>query len=106
MHVVAREVDRNNPPEKLRHRLGGAVTAGRVYEVHAVVFSDDGTADYLVADDWGLPQWTSTWLFEVVDPTVPTDWICTARHGGVAMMLLGPEFIAKDEQACSDMAEG
>jgi hypothetical protein len=70
-------------------------TPGREYEVYAVsVF--DGVVFVLVIDDLNTPWFTPRSLFETVDATVPSRWICRVFATGLVPLILGPEFIARD----------
>jgi hypothetical protein len=55
-------------------------------------------------DDLGYPSWRHNWLFDVVDTTVPKDWICNVLHEE-PVLLLGPEFVARDEASYGAMIE-
>ncbi|WP_437779222.1 hypothetical protein [Sorangium sp. So ce1097] len=79
------------------------LTVGREYEVQAVaVFR--GFPVLQVVDDLGGSSWRASWLFDVVERSIPTDWICNILHEEPAM-LLGPEFVAKDEDSYGAMVE-
>jgi hypothetical protein len=43
-------------------------------------------------------------LFEIVDRTVPSDWVCLLQNRSLRMVM-GPEFIAKDEESYGSMVE-
>jgi hypothetical protein len=79
------------------------ITIGKEYEVCAIVMWR-GVLFAQVVDDTRLPAWLPTWLFEVREPALPPDWICNL-FGGEVQMVLGPDFIARDEDAYSRMVE-
>lgn len=90
-------------PESVLH-----ISIGTVYEVHALAVFD-GMVFLLILEDGqrDFPHWNPAWLFEVCDWSVPDDWICNIISGGLEglQMVLGPEFIAKDEESYCRMAE-
>lgn len=57
-----------------------------------------------VVNDLGCPSWEASWLFDVVDGAVPSDWSCNLLHDEPSF-LLGAEFITRDEQAYRAMVE-
>lgn len=106
MRVIARVVDWSKcPPDIAPYTKPSQtfLTVGREYEVHAVAMFK-GFPNLQVVDDLGYPSWKAGWLFDVVDVTLPEDWICNVLHGEPAL-LLGPDFIAKDEASYGAMVE-
>lgn len=70
------------------------LTERREYDVHALsVF--DGTVSLQIIDDLEYPAWRSAWYFEVVNPSIPRDWVCSVFNDRLSL-LLGPEFVARD----------
>ncbi len=57
-----------------------------------------------MVDDAGYPSWKPAWLFDVVDSTIPADWICSAFHDD-PMLVLGPEFVARTQEGYVAMVE-
>jgi hypothetical protein len=106
MRVLAREVDWSQiPPEITPYTKESQtfLTVGREYEVHAVaVFR--GFVSLQIVDDLKYPSWRASWLFDVADHSIPSDWICTFLHDEPSM-LLGPEFVVKDEESYGAMVE-
>lgn len=106
MRVVARNVDWEQCPSEIVPYIKKTqtfLTTGREYEVYAVaVFK--GLPSVLIVNDIRYPSWEKSWLFDVVDPTVPHDWICNLLHDE-PVLLLGPEFLAKDEESYGAMVE-
>lgn len=80
------------------------LTADRDYDVHAVSVYDR-VVFLLVIDDQSTPVFLPRALFEVVDPGVPTDWICNSFPEGPVQLVLGPAFIAKDLDAYDAMID-
>jgi hypothetical protein len=106
MLVVAKKVDyarcppevaRFAPPEQVR------LTVGKMYEVHAVAVFN-GIIMLQVIDDLRYPTWEPMWLFDLQDRTLPDDWICNLFHDEPSMVL-GPEFVARDEESYGAMVE-
>lgn len=58
---------------------------------------------FQIVDDFNYPSWEPAWLFQVVEHEVQTDWKCNVFSSG--NLVIGPEFIARDEQAYTDMVE-
>lgn len=77
---------------------------GKEYEVHAVSVYD-GTTFLLLVDDLETPAFHPRFAFETTDSSVPGDWICNVFSGGPIQLVLGPEFIAKDQEAYNAMVD-
>lgn len=106
MKVRARAVDLTRVPANIAQvaKPGQTfITTEACYEVFAVA-SFDGLCMLQIVDDLSYPAWLPAWLFEVIDPTPPHDWICNLFQDEPAL-LLGPEFIAKDQAAYTSMVE-
>src|SRR5690242_1695146 len=106
MRVLVRDVDWEQCPSKIAPYVKKSqtfVTVNREYEVHAVAVFN-GLQNLLIVNDIGYPSWEKSWLFDVVDSSVPHDWICSLLHDEPAL-LLGPEFLAKDADSYSAMVE-
>jgi hypothetical protein len=104
MRVAARNVNASDCPPSAGRFLGGpAVTPGKAYEAHAIAVFE-GVDLILVVDDDGMIGWRPGWLFDVVDSSLPADWICQVFHSQVSLVM-GPEFIAKDEAAYAAMVD-
>jgi hypothetical protein len=106
MYVLAR-LSRltSRPPMVARFATPGQVfiTEGERYQVFAVaVFEGHGMLQ--VVDDLRYPAWLPAWLFDVDDPSLPRDWICNAFREE-PVLLLGPDFVAKDHEAYASMVE-
>jgi hypothetical protein len=78
------------------------LTVGREYDVHGLT-TYNGTTFFQIVDDNRYPSWNPSWLFDVIDRDVPTDWICNVFDSG--HLVLGPEFVAKDLESYVDMVE-
>ncbi len=106
MEVRPRQVDLAKAPVDITPRVTPGqvfVTAGKTYEVLALA-AFEGRMTFQIVDDLKYPAWLPAWLFEVVDPGLPADWICNVFHDEPAL-LLGPEFVAKDQAAHASMVE-
>jgi len=64
----------------------------------------DGIVFFQIIDDAGLPSWIPSWPFDVVDDSPASDWHCQTLRGKLSLVL-GPEFIAKSEDAYRAMVE-
>lgn len=105
MRVRARpEAECKSPPETLRFYLGQSlITPGREYEVHAITVFEGVTAVQII-NDLDFPNWRPAWLFEITDNALPDDWICSFWRSEPSLVL-GPDFLAKDEEAYRSMVE-
>lgn len=107
MRAVAQRTSfENSPPELgVYQKASGQVflTISQEYEVHALAAF--ANAIFLqVVDDNNYPAWYPAWLFNVVDKTLPSDWIGNIFHDELELVF-GPEFIARDEASYSAMVE-
>ena len=96
MRVLARQVNLMTcPPNVARFATPGQVlvTAGRHYEVFALAVFE-GHPLIQIVDDLRYPSW----LFDVVDPALPSDWICNLFREEPSFVA-GPDFVAKDQAA-------
>lgn len=104
MRVRARQVDLTQAPPSLRLYLGQVlVSPDREYEVHAVAVFE-GLAMMQVVADLGHPVWEPAWLFDVVDSSLPSDWICSTFRNNPSLVL-GPDFVAGSLEAYVSMVE-
>lgn len=106
MRVLARQVNWSECPSEIApftKQTQTFLSVGREYEVHAVAILK-GFPFLQVVDDLGYPSWRASWLFDVVDTTVARDWICNVFHED-PVLVLGPEFVAKDEASYGAMVE-
>ena len=104
MRVIVRAFNLAECPAAIRGYLGQSlITTGNQYDVHALAVFE-GITIMQIVDDVRMPNWRPGWLFEVIEPTLPSDWICTASASEPSL-ILGPEFVAKDEKAYSEMVE-
>jgi hypothetical protein len=104
MRVRARQVDYATAPKVLRLYLGQPlVTVGKEYDVHAVAVFEGRVMMQIITDaDW--PSWRTAWLFDVIDRSIPSDWICATFHDEPSLVL-GPEFIARSIEDYEAMVE-
>ena len=106
MRVQASVVDYSECPEQVKPYVKPDqvfVTIGKQYEIHGIALF--GCVLMLnIVDDLGYPNWNPSWLFDVVELTLPHDWECNLFKGDLGMVL-GPEFVARDEGAYSRMVE-
>lgn len=106
MRVVARKVSWSEcPPEiaPFTKESQTFLTPGREYEVYATALFQ-GFLAVQVINDIRQPSWEASWLFDVVDRSVPDDWICNMFHAE-PRLVVGPNFVAKDEVSYSSMVE-
>lgn len=106
MRVISRKVNWNECPAEIalfNKQSQTFLTIGKEYEVHAIVVIK-GFPAFQVVDDLGYPSWRASWLFHLVNAAVPGDWICNVLHQE-PLLLLGPEFIAKDGASYGAMVE-
>jgi len=59
---------------------------------------------FQVINDLDSPVWLPAWLFRVIENTIPSGWRFNV-FGNDLEMVLGPEFVAADEQAYKRMVE-
>lgn len=110
MKIRAREIGTFNCPPEIEPYLGQGqtfVTAGKEYEVQSISLFN-GIVSLQIVDDIDYPAWYPFVLFEIVEGSLPSDWQCRLFPNnditGVTM-ILGPEFIVKDEAAYEAMVE-
>ena len=107
MRVAARNVDWSERPANLApftKKSQTFLTVGREYEVHALSVVD-GVLMLQVVDDLKVwPSWDASWLFELVDTSIPSDWICNIFDAG-QILVLGPAFLAKDRESFGAMVD-
>lgn len=78
------------------------ISPGRQYEVHALTIQR-GEVWFQIQDDSAAITWLPAQLFETSDSSVPKDWICN-WFTGEPEMVLGPEFVARDQESYRRMA--
>jgi len=85
-------------PESQTH-----LSLGMEYEVFALsVFQGVVFLQVVVAASH--ITWLPAWFFEVCEPTVPDDWICSLPRENL-QMVLGPKSVAADESSYNRMVE-
>ena len=106
MRVVAREVDESDMPQALIRREPPGqrfLTVGREYTVHALTVFE-GHVKFQIVDDLGHPALHAAWLFDVVDPSIPNDWIASPFRAEPSLVV-GPPFLASDLDAYARMVQ-
>ena len=106
MRVAARKVNWSECPADIAPYTRESqtfLTVGREYEVHAVVVFKSSIS-LQVVDDLRYPAWEAAWLFNLLDKCVPDDWTCSVFEDE-PILVLGPEFIAKDVVSYVAMVE-
>jgi hypothetical protein len=100
MRVRARNIDealaktpRHEAPFEPRGQV--FLTEGKEYTVYALSVYK-GMVSVLIVDDLHSQVFYLTRLFDVVDPQIESDWICTTFPDDPVQLLLGPAYIAKD----------
>lgn len=76
----------------------------REYEVHAISVYDE-VSFLLVIDNLNTPSFHPRVMFETIEPSIPTDWVCNVFPSGPIALLLGPAFIARNQEAYNDMVD-
>jgi hypothetical protein len=80
------------------------LSTGKEYDVHAVSVYN-GIVFLQIVDDGQMPELLPRSLFEVVDSSVPDDWICNAFPEGPVQLLLGPAFFADSPASYDGMID-
>jgi hypothetical protein len=89
MEVQARHVDVAQAPETIASLVTPGqvfITPGKRYAVFAIA-SFGARLTLQVVDDLGYPAWLPASRFEVIDPALPSDWICSVFHDEPALLL-------------------
>ena len=102
----------NAPEEALRSGWSKEcnlhITTGREYDVYAI--SLFGLPEYgrpriltFQIIESNSPSWLPSFLFEVVEPSLPKDWECNLFPSG--NFVIGPAFVVETEDAYGAMVE-
>jgi len=79
------------------------LTIGTEREVHAVsVFS--GVVFLMVLNDLDFFVWLPAWLFQVLDGSLPSDWIIGVFDDD-PVAVIGPRFVAESLESYTRMVE-
>jgi len=79
------------------------ISVGATYAVHALsVFQ--GAVFLQIRNDLTFPGWLPAWLFEPIEPGIPSDWICSLLEDE-PQVVIGPAFVARDHAAYTAMVE-
>ncbi|GAB6166136.1 hypothetical protein JCM19992_21360 [Thermostilla marina] len=95
------------PPEIEPYCRQRFITGGKEYEVHAI-YCVDGLIFLQYVDDLGYPSFHPSILFDVVDTSILSDWVCNVfapEPDFGAVLALGPEFVVKTKGALQAMIE-
>lgn len=108
MRVRAKRENFSDCPQRIREagflpESQTLITIGDEYEVFAMA-QFEGVLMFQIIDTANWPGWLPSWLFENVDKSIPDDWICTI-YDTEPEMLIGPDFVAKDQAAYTRMVE-
>jgi hypothetical protein len=100
MRVRARNIDEalaKMPAHEAPFEPRGQVflTEGKEYTVYALSVYKR-VVSVLIVDDLRTQTFYLTRLFEVIDPKVGSDWICSTFPDDPVQLLLGPAYVAKD----------
>ncbi len=91
-------------PHGYSHQTKTHITLNKEYEVFALCIFN-GAIFVQIICDVNIPDWLpSTWLFEVTEKNIPSDWICNFFNSQ-PYMVMGPEFEAKDLESYEQMVE-
>jgi hypothetical protein len=74
------------------------------YEVHAVSVYD-GIAFLQIVDDKDTPVFLPRPLFEMVESSIPTDWICNVFAEGPVQLVMGPAYVAESLESYDAMVD-
>lgn len=104
MKLRAIRSSREECPEEVRPFLAASipVTISTTYDVHGAT-SFNGLTLFQIVDDLGYPSWQPSWLFEVVDMQLASDWNCNVLSDG--SIVIGPSFIVESDESYSGMVE-
>jgi hypothetical protein len=95
------------PPELLAIGFSGQsrfhLSLEKSYDVHAVSLFRR-VLFMQVVNDVGIIDWIPALMCHVTESEVPGDWICSLFEGDLALVM-GPEFMAKDESSYKRMME-
>lgn len=80
------------------------VTPGRTYDVYALCVFQGLVFLQIVGDEPRWPIWNPAWLFDVVSPSIPSDWI-VGLFDAEPSLILGPEYVARDIESYVRMVE-
>jgi hypothetical protein len=80
-----------------------SVTLDEEYAIYAISNWRD-VFFFLIVNDINYPDWVPASIFILSDKSTPDDWICNILSGELKM-ILGPEFIAKDEEAYNSLVQ-
>jgi len=106
MRVQAKAIRSSEIPTRIEpYTRQTFTTAGKEYDVHAVSMTDHGVPFLQFVDDFGYPAWRPSLMFGITDSTLAPDWVCNfiQTDGGASLLLLGPEFVVRDEASYNDM---
>jgi hypothetical protein len=85
------------------------ITEGREYTVYAIsVFRQpiEGFTrliNFQIVDDTNGVTWLPSFLFDVVDRSLPPDWECNLLPSGI--LVIGPTFITESDEALQAMGD-
>jgi len=77
--------------------------AGAEYDVFALAVFE-GRLSLQILDDLGYVSWEPAWLFDVIDSSIPADWICNFFREEPSM-IAGPPFVARDTKSYASMVQ-
>ncbi|MBZ0089261.1 MAG: hypothetical protein K8H90_02670 [Thermoanaerobaculia bacterium] len=80
--------------------------AGAEYEIFALAVFEGESNLQIIEDVDGheFISWYPAWLFDVIDPSIPGDWICNFFHEEPTLVV-GPAFLAQDIAAYDRMVD-
>jgi hypothetical protein len=80
------------------------LSTSKEYDVHAVSVYN-GIVFVLIVDDLEIPTFDPRVLFDVVDSSIPGDWICNIFPADPVQLVMGPPFVAKDLRSYGGMVD-
>lgn len=79
------------------------ITKGKGYTIFALS-NWKNVFFYLIISDENCPEWIPSNVFNLIDGSIPNDWIIN-HISETLKMILGPEYIARSEEAYNSMVQ-
>jgi hypothetical protein len=106
MKLIAKQDNYRDHPSRSKYinRPGKIfLTIEKQYEVWAIAKFED-LIFLQVINDIDYPAWYDSWLFDIVEMSLPHDWVCNLFNDEPSL-ILGPSFIVKDITSYNAMVE-
>jgi|SRR5690554_275010 len=107
MLVLARDVEWAEQPkgmELFTQQTDYYISSSKRYDVYGILLHERFPT-VLMLNDSGLAMWHQAWLFDVLDKTIPEDWVTNFFHvqNSGSAIIMGPEFIVKNRASYTEM---